>query len=312
MRKESPTEWALVVQAVAVASLGPLAPKRMEMWPAARLMMAAGIKNGEILRGPPSRSAACSRSIMSNPPMPEPICTPTRSAFSGVIFRPDILNASSAAAIARWMKRPIFLTSFFSMKFRGSKFLTSAAIWQAKLLESNCVMRATPLLPASTACHTASVVLPTPQIRPIPVTTTLRPKLLAAFRMLGDVIDGVLHGADFLRVFVGNLDVQGFFESHHQFNGIERICAQVVDERRAGSYLTLVHAQLLYDNLLHFLVNGCHVSPRLRRIYVICPCSVRIPIPKSCVSLFDVSNSWRSALIIPQTFPAAESIPGRL
>ena len=133
MRKESPMEWALVVQAVAVASFGPLAPQRMETWPAARLMMAAGMKKGEILRGPPSISAACSRSMMSNPPMPEPMCTPTRSSFSGVIFRPDIFIASSAAAMARWMKRPIFFTSFFSMKFSGSKFLTSAAIWQAKV-----------------------------------------------------------------------------------------------------------------------------------------------------------------------------------
>src|ERR1700728_65077 len=221
MRKESPMEWALVVHAVAVASFGPLAPKRMETWPAARLIMAAGIKKGEILRGPPSKSAVCSRSIMSNPPMPEPMCTPTRSSFSGVIFRVDILNASSAAAMARWMKRPIFFTSFFSMKLRGSKFLTSAAIWQAKLLESNWVIRATPLLPAGTACHTSPVVFPTPQIRPMPVTTTLRPKLLAAFRVLGDVIDGILHGADFFRVFVRNLDVETFLESHHQFDGVQ-------------------------------------------------------------------------------------------
>src|ERR1700674_462996 len=119
------------------------------------------------------------------------------------------------------MKRPIFLTSFFSMKFSGSKFLTSAAIWQAKFVESNCVMRATPLLPASTAFHTSPVVLPTPQIRPMPVTTTLRPKLLAAFRMLGDVIDGILHGADFLGVLVGNLDVEAFFESHYEFDGVQ-------------------------------------------------------------------------------------------
>src|SRR6202451_761830 len=221
MRKESPMEWALVVQAVAVASLGPLAPVRMETWPAARLMMAAGIKNGEILRGPPSNRAVCSRSMMSNPPMPDPICTPTRSAFSGVICRADILNASSAAAMARWMKRPIFLTSFFSMKFSGSKFLTSAAIWQAKFAESNCVMRPTPLLPASTAWPTSPVVFPTPQIRPMPVTTTLRPKLLATFRMLPDVIDGVLHGADFFRVLVGNLDVEAFFKRHYEFDRIQ-------------------------------------------------------------------------------------------
>src|ERR1700723_519139 len=119
------------------------------------------------------------------------------------------------------MKRPIFLTSFFSMKFSGSKFFTSAAIWQGKLGESNWVMRATPLLPGSTACHTSPVVLPTPQIRPMPVTTTLRPKLLATFRMLPDVIDGVLHGADLFRVLVGDFDVEAFFESHYQFDGVE-------------------------------------------------------------------------------------------
>ena len=49
MRKESPMEWALVVQAVAVASFGPLAPTRMETCPAARLTMEAGMKNGRDL-----------------------------------------------------------------------------------------------------------------------------------------------------------------------------------------------------------------------------------------------------------------------
>ena len=46
-------ECALEVQAVAVASLGPRAPYLMETWPAARLTMVAGMKKGEILRGPP-------------------------------------------------------------------------------------------------------------------------------------------------------------------------------------------------------------------------------------------------------------------
>src|ERR1039458_2533715 len=163
MRKESPMEWALVVQAVAVASLGPLAPKRMETCPAARLTMAAGMKNGEILRGPPSRSAVCSRSITSNPPM-----------------------------------------------------------------------RSTPLLPASRPCQTAPVVLPTEQIRPMPVMTTRRSKfpgkLLARLGVLADVVDSIVHGANLLRVFVRDFDIEGLFEGHHEFDGIERIGAQVVHE----------------------------------------------------------------------------------
>ena len=40
-------------QAVHVARFGPFAPNRIDTWPAARLMMADGMKNGETLRGPP-------------------------------------------------------------------------------------------------------------------------------------------------------------------------------------------------------------------------------------------------------------------
>src|ERR1019366_4090650 len=244
MRKESPMEWALVVQAVAVASFGPLAPNLMETCPAARLTMEAGIKKGEILRGPPSSSAVCSRSITSNPPMPEPICTPTFSAFSEVTWSCDIFIASSAAAMAKRMKRPIFFTSFFSMKLRGSKSRTSAAIWQANAEASN------------------PVVAPREQIRPIPVMTTRRAKLLARFRVLADVVDGIRHRANLLRILVGDFDIEGLFEGHHQLDGVERIGAQVVHERSAGRDLALVHTQLLDNNLFHFFINGCHVSPR--------------------------------------------------
>ena len=73
IRNESPTAWAPVVQAVQVAELGPLAPVRIETQPEARLTMAAGMKNGLILRGPPFRSASCSRSMVAKPPMPLPM-----------------------------------------------------------------------------------------------------------------------------------------------------------------------------------------------------------------------------------------------
>src|ERR1017187_10239404 len=165
------------------------------------------------------------------------------------------------------MKRPIFFTSFFSMNWKGSKLRTSAAIWQAKAEASNPVMRSTPLLPASRACHTTSVVLPTEQIRPMPVMTTLLPrllsellaKLLARLGVLADVVDGVRYGANLLRILVGDFDIEGLFEGHHELDGVEGIGAQVVHERRAGRDLGLVHTQLLDDNLFHFFINGCHV-----------------------------------------------------
>src|SRR5271170_7365322 len=105
------------------------------------------------------------------------------------------------------MNRPIFFTSFFSMNWKGSKLRTSAAIWQANADASNAVIRSTPLLPASRACHTVSVVLPTEQIRPMPVMTTRLPsvlarvlvgllselpaKLLARLGVFADVVDGI-------------------------------------------------------------------------------------------------------------------------
>src|SRR5437867_10709472 len=90
--------------AVHVEELGPFAPKRIDTWPAARLMMADGMKKGEILRGPPSRYARCSRSIVVNPPMPDAMNTPTSGASSGEIFTPASSSANCEAAIAYWMK----------------------------------------------------------------------------------------------------------------------------------------------------------------------------------------------------------------
>src|SRR5208282_3378833 len=170
--------------------------------------------------------------------------------------------------MAKWMKRPIFFTSFFSMKLSGSKLRTSAAIWQANAEASNPVMRSTPLLAARRACHTESVVLPSEQIRPMPVMTTRLPevlaKLLACLRVLADVLDGIRYGANLLRILVGDFDIEGLFEGHHQFDRVERIRAQVIHERSAGRNLALVHPQLFDNNLFHFFINGCHVSPRFQ------------------------------------------------
>src|SRR5947208_13545307 len=49
--KASPTACADAEQAVQVAEFGPLAPNRIDTWPEARLMMADGMKNGEMRLG---------------------------------------------------------------------------------------------------------------------------------------------------------------------------------------------------------------------------------------------------------------------
>src|SRR6185503_17719813 len=276
----SPMACADAEQAVQVAEFGPLAPNRIETWPAARLMIADGMKKGEILRGPPSRSALCSRSIVVNPPMPEAMKTPTRSAFSFVIgtFASSIANCE--AAIAYWMKTSIFLTSFFSMNCSGSNPRTSPAIWVANCEASNFVIVSTPLRPALSPAQFASVPIPSDDTRPMPVTTTRRVLVIPLLLALGvrfDVLDRFLDASDLLGVLVGNLDPELLLERHHQFDGIERVGAEVVDERGVRRHFLFVHPELLHDDALYLVGYGhsilLHVHPTVDGEHV--PCNIR-------------------------------------
>ena len=91
----------------------------METCPAARFTIAAGIKNGEILRGPPS--IRCGVFALDNVEPANAGANMHADVF-GIFrrdYKPDIWMASSAAEMAKWMKRPIFLASFFSMSSAG-------------------------------------------------------------------------------------------------------------------------------------------------------------------------------------------------
>src|SRR5436309_5424952 len=166
------------------------------------------------------------------------------------------------------MKTSIFLTSFFSRNRSGSKPFTSPAIRVENCDASNFVMADTPLWPAHSACQFTSVPIPSDDTRPMPVTTTRlfgilfsssepaegsRPRAdpcagRGLFLRLGvrlDVLDGFLHARDLLGVLVGDLDAELLFERHHQFDGVERIGSEVVDERGIRRHLFLIHAELL-------------------------------------------------------------------
>ena len=135
-------------------------------------MIIAGMKKGEMRRGPLSSSVWCSRSMVANPPMPDPMKTPTPVALAGVTCRPESSISNCAAAMAYWMKTSIFLTSFLSTNCSGSKPRISAAICAAKFATSNFVTRPTPLVPASSAFQVAPVPMPTGDTKPMPVMTT--------------------------------------------------------------------------------------------------------------------------------------------
>src|SRR4029453_15992085 len=91
--KDSPMECADAVHAVHTARLGPRAPKRIDTWPAARLMMDAGMKNGEIRRGPPFRSSGGSGPMVETPPIPDGKLRRREGVFDEEVDFLDVLLA---------------------------------------------------------------------------------------------------------------------------------------------------------------------------------------------------------------------------
>src|SRR5437588_5128944 len=163
------------------------------------------------------------------------------------------------------MNESIFLTSFFSMNFNGSKLFTSLAMRTGNAETSKRAIAATPLRAASRFDHTSSLVLPEPQIKPMPVITTRRfkaylptqtPAEQASLRVLPDVIDGIADALDFFGVFVRYFDVEFFLETHYKFDRVERVGAEIIDEPGVWSHFAFVDTQLIDDYLFHSFLNG--------------------------------------------------------
>src|SRR5262249_29007282 len=58
---------------------------------------------------------------------------------------------------------------------------------------------------------------------------------------LADVIDRLLDGGNFLGVLIWNLDLDPLLQRHDQLDSVERIRAQVVDERSSTGDLLCLH-----------------------------------------------------------------------
>src|SRR6266568_9406164 len=192
------------------------------------------------------------------------------SASAASIFSPESASAKSAAATANWMKRSIFLTSFFSTQPRGSNPFTSAAKRVEWREASKSVMLASPDFPARSPAHVGSVPTPSGETSPTPVITTLRLSatlslarvagklLLRLLRVLLDVVDGFLHPRDLLGVLVGDFDPELLLEGHGQLDGVEAVRAEVVDERGLRRDEVLLDPELVHDDLLHAIGNRLH------------------------------------------------------
>src|SRR6266513_3211920 len=165
------------------------------------------------------------------------------------------------------MKRSMRRASFDDRYGATSNSFTSPAIWLESRDASKRVMRVMPGFPARALSQACWTVLPIGQTMPSPVTTTLRrvTQLPLTFRSrLGvrlDVVDSLLDGGDFLGFLVGNRGLELLLERHHQLYGVQRVRAQVIDERRLVLDFGLVDSELLGDDLLDTLFDVFH--PRL-------------------------------------------------
>ena len=171
----SPMASAPLEQAETVQKFGPLAPRRMERCPEAMSAIIIGIKKGLMRDGPRSSSTRNCCDSVPMPPMPLPTMTPISVALRSSIWSPELAMASTAAAIASWTKRSVWRASFRSMKRRGSKPLTSAAIFVAKVSASKAEIRSTPDFPARSASHVEALSRPRGLTTPMPVTATRCP-----------------------------------------------------------------------------------------------------------------------------------------
>src|SRR5208337_918322 len=163
---------------------------------------------------------------------------------------------------------------------------TTAAIWQARSATSNVSMRLNPHSPAIKRRQFMSTPQPNGDTRPRPVTTTLRmdhsrrrsfsstkarferaaaspPRRAppqAGSGRLGCVKEfhGVADRQNGLGGVVRDFDAELLLERHHQFDDIERIRSQVVDEAGFIHNLLGLDAEVFDNNLLHALGDIAH------------------------------------------------------
>ena len=81
---------------------------------------------------------------------------------------------------------------------------------------------------------------------------------LIRIRKLRQEIDRVLHGQDLLGGIVRDFATELFLEGHDEFDRVETVSTEVVDEARRFRHLLRLNAEMLNDDLLNALGNIAH------------------------------------------------------
>src|SRR5690349_6724817 len=141
---------------------------------------------------------------------------------------------------------------------RGSNPFTSHAKRTSCFVASNLVMGAAPDRPASRAAQVSDTVFPTGVTSPRPVTTTRRFATGLLAGLLVEILHGVADGAELLRLFVGDVDVELLLERHDELDGVEAVGAEVFHETGLGEQLLPLDAEFLDDDVLDPLLGSAH------------------------------------------------------
>src|SRR5271166_7171278 len=81
---------------------------------------------------------------------------------------------------------------------------------------------------------------------------------VSALRVLFEELDGVAHGENRFGGVVGNLATKFLLEGHDEFDRVEAVGAEIIDEAGVFGYLVGLDAEMLHDDLLHPLANITH------------------------------------------------------
>src|SRR6266481_3155438 len=89
----------------------------------------------------------------------------------------------------------------------------------------------------------------------------------SAFGVLLKELHRVAHGQDRLGSVIGNFAAEFLLKRHHEFDGVEAVGAEIVDEARGFRDLLGLHPQMFHDDLFYPLANVTHF-PNLVRLLI--------------------------------------------
>src|SRR5579859_4276348 len=84
---------------------------------------------------------------------------------------------------------------------------------------------------------------------------TIRGGVAPARGLALNVVDRLADGADALRLLVRDGDLELSLQLHHQLDDVERVCTDVVLERRVARDLLAVDAEVIANDLDHPFFN---------------------------------------------------------